>query len=378
MTRAALGLRRVDSLALTAEHAAVKFVTVLFTTLCCLAGSAEAEDKPVLLDAVSLNGPTLKTERTLKDGAPWGFRPYVELYVHFAGVEDDDVLLLQHKKGNKKWGKPQKCKVHYVWKNSGLARFICRAAEDISSNRAGAYSVSVSYKQTAAGNTFKDLDTYRYKVLKYNCDNRHVKRRWKPGQCFVIDYDHHLGEAWLRESHKDLNTPVKAVFTLWFKWKGSRPQEPKMRCYLDGKKVADFAYVENVRTEEYRPYKKANELNIKAMGWSKLDFSGKNLAFRREAKPIDTTSWPDHYYIEEHPGDYKCTITHDSEMVRELFFTVGKDGKLVRPECATSGKSLAVPTLNTPVKMVHKGGGAKFDRTAHKKGGYYGKGACTF
>jgi hypothetical protein len=359
---------------------AVAFIVALLVPHAAVAkdaAKAGQENKPLLYDALGKLGPVIKADRVIKEGFPWGWKPHAEFHLHYSSLEDDDVLELQHYKGRKKWGKAQKCKIHFQWKDDKLARFICQTPEDLATNKAGSYEIRVSLKQPGAGAVHKDIARFQYKVASHKCDNRHVKRRWKPSTCFTVDYDHHLGEAWLYEIHQDQHAPVHAGFTVWFKWEGSRPQDPKMRCYLGGKKIADFRFAKEYRTEEYRAYKKANQRNIKAIGWSKYTFFGDNLAFRKEAKSLSTVSWPNRFYLNENPGEYRCTITHDGDMVRELFFSVDKEGKVVRPDCKTK-PALVTPPTSYPVKIVHKGGGAKFNRRALKKGGNYGKGHCKF
>ena len=61
-------------------------------------------------------------------------------------------------------------------------------------NKTGAFSVKVSYKQTGAGKLHADLANYTYVVKKFN---QSWAARRGPIKGYYIDHDFRIGESWL-------------------------------------------------------------------------------------------------------------------------------------------------------------------------------------
>jgi hypothetical protein len=341
-----------------------------------LAGAAPARaEAPLVIDAFNRYHTSISTYRTVKEGFPWGWIPNVSIWIKFAGVESDDVLQLQHMQGRRKWGKPQKCRMRNHYKKVGLAMFECRADEKMGLNKGGKFAIQVSYKQAAADKLHKKIETLSYKVIKYKCDNRHVKRRWKPSSCFVVDHDLRMGEAWIAEVPKEDSAPVYIRMRTWFKYEDKAPNRPKLRCYLGDKKVAE-ASVERKQDEiTYRFYKKARGKGQRVT-WAKWYWHFYKMGTREPLKKISTVSYPDMYYLQKHPGVYRCVATADGDKLATLHFKVGDDGKIVDLPCQSSGKEATVRTLpRTHLIKVDYGKGAniKYDAKAFKKGPMWGR-----
>ena len=171
-------------------------------------------DAPVVIDATNSFQTSIGAYRVAREGFPWGWVPETSIIVKMDPVESDDVLMLQHLQGRKKWGPAQKCRLRHHWKPVGLAKFECRGEEKMAVNRGGKFAVRVSYKQGALDKLHENIATLHYKVIKHKCDNRHVKRRWRPSSCFVVDHDFRIGEAWITELTTDATTPTVATIRM--------------------------------------------------------------------------------------------------------------------------------------------------------------------
>ncbi len=310
-----------------------------------LAPTIAQGNPPVVIDASNSFQTTINAYRVAREGFPWGWVPNVSIIVKMDPIESDDVLVLQHFRGKRKWGAVQKCRLRQHWKAVGLAQFACRGDEKMAVNATGKFSVSVSYKQGAADKLHKKIETLHYKVIKYKCDNRHVKRRWKPSSCFVVDHDFRIGEAWMTELNTDATAPSYILLRTWFKYGDKGPYRPKARCYLAGKKVAE-AKVERKQTEvTYRSIRRPNDSGTRKT-WARWYWRFYDFATQPPTKTISTVSYPKVFYVSKNPGSYTCVITADGDKIATISFEVGADGKVVRPPCQGDTAAATVRTLD--------------------------------
>jgi hypothetical protein len=106
--------------------------------------------------------------------------------------------------------------------------------------------------------------------------------------------------------------------------------------------------------------------------WQQAEYFLYNLHPGPDAKG-SKGSWsrPQHW-MNENPGEYRCVVTGDGEILKELYFTVGKDGNIVKPPCqlASMNSMKHVTLLRTVNKKLSS---RKFDKKIGKKMGFEGR-----
>jgi hypothetical protein len=289
--------------------------------------------------------------------------PKVSLVFRVDDPESDDVILLQHYRGKRKWGPVQKCQIGDRQKTERrgkggkrlgyyLVHPVCMMDNKLATPRTGKFSVTVSYKVTGEGKTYKDLGTYTYTVKPYN-------HNWTPKgplKSFYVDQDHRMGEAWLY-----LPTNGKVEIWSWFKYDrdgAKHVRGGRMRCFVDGKKMK-FYDNPTSRTEVKVQHYTGN-LKHKTTYWG--------LWYWWAPRVGDELAGD---WLSKHPGKVRCALTQNGEIAREFFFEVDKDGNVVRPECQKSG---AVRSLDEEfvIKMTFKKNpDLKFDKRAFKRTPFY-------
>lgn len=285
--------------------------------------------------------------------------PKVSLVFRVEDPESDDVILLQHFRGRRKWGPVQKCQIgprqKTMRRGKGgkalgyyLVHPVCTMDQKYATPAAGRFAVKVSYRATGAGKTYKDLGHYTYTVKKYN----HNWTSRGPLKSFYVDHDHRMGEAW---AYLPLNDKLE-IWT-WFKYDRDGEKHvrgARVRCFVDGKKLT-FNDHPTRRTEiEFQHYR--GKLKHKTTTWGLWYWS----AYRTGGKMAQQ-------WIKEHPGTYRCTLTQNGEVARELYFEVDKQGKVVRPACQTSGAVRSLPGEHVIKLVFKKNADLKFNRRAFKR-----------
>lgn len=303
--------------------------------------------------------------------------PKVQVIVRMASARKDDVLEIQHMEGKKKWGPAQKCMPNgEPWKtdNTSLIKFDCQADDSaVNSKNAGEFSAVLSYIQTAAGKRQDAFATLKYNVLKFRADTKPKN----PDMKFVVDYDFHIGDAWMYpqiqgsnihpDYQHDPTAPLDAVMFTWLKWQKQEPSDPVMRCYLNGKEVAETTGG-SMGGGEYESYKDAKS-DIVKIGWSKYRFHFGKLVY---AKPLDPDSRGNYnglFAMNENPGDYTCKITHQGDVIRVINFSF-KGNDVVRSPCE---KDLVTFSPTSLLTVTEKKGDAPFAADAFKKNAFFGR-----
>lgn len=334
------------------------------------AAAARADDGPVVLDKWSrYHTNIVPYSQTLHPpkGKPVTWVPKVSLVIKVKDPESDDVVLLQHLKGRKKpWGKPQVCAIPSsgIIKRKGegndysLVVLTCKMDDKMGSRHSGIYGVRVSYKQTARGKVHKDLATFHYQVKQYN----HVWLAKKgPKKAFYIDHDFRMGEAWLYR-----RSDGRIQIWTWFKYDRAGSADvrgARLRCYNGDLKVP---FIDNPtrRTEiSYDHYTGNNKHRQTTWGlwyW----FSPR------------TGDLPTAEFLAKNPGTYRCVMTQKGEIAREIYFTVGADGKIVAPPCQSAEGPNRVRLVSDEFLLgmkVQKRLGLGYDPGAFKKRPLYGR-----
>ena len=333
---------------------------------------AQADNAPVALDKwgryhVNIN-PYMPNPSPPK-GQKVKWVPKVELVFRVVDPESDDIVLLQHYQGKKKWGPELKCPM-----SSGAAiprrgpggkelgysmvPFTCLMDEKLAISKTGAFSVKVSYKQTGMGKVHKDLGHYAYKIKTFNMI---WPGKRPPIKNFYADHDFRLGEAWLYQKGDG-----QLQIWSWFKYDrdgGNKVQGGRMRCFVGDKKMKMYENPTR-RTEIYfdhYPDRKTHNMTKWGLWywWTGRVGEGNGLDF-----------------LKANPGKYRCTLTQDGEIAREFFFEADSEGKIAGAPCEKPGDANGVRLLADEhlIKMTfNKGADIKFDKKAYKKSGLYGR-----
>jgi hypothetical protein len=294
--------------------------------------------------------------------------PKVYLVFRIADPESDDVALLQHYRGKKKWGPELKCKAGTPIPRRGpggktlgysMVPFTCLMDEKYAISKTGTFSVNVSYKQTGMGKVHKNLGRYTYQIKTFNMI---WPGKRPPIKNFYADHDFRMGEAWLYQKGDG-----QLQIWSWFKYGrngGNKVQGGRMRCFVGDKKLK-FYESPTRRTEIYfdhYPNRKTHNMTKWGLWywWTGRVGEGNGLDF-----------------LKANPGKYRCTLTQDGEMAREFFFEVGEEGRVKPSPCEKAGEAKGVRLLADEhmIKMTFKkGADIKFNKKAFKKSGLYGRG----
>jgi len=335
-----------------------------------LQGTAHADATPVSLDKwgryhVNIN-PYMPNPSPPK-GKKVKWVPRVELVFKVVDPESDDVALLQHYRGKKKWGPELKCKAGTAIPRRGaggkklgysLVPFNCLMDEKYAISKTGKFSVKVSYKVTGEGKEYKDLGLYAYTIKQFNMI---WPGKRPPIKNFYADHDFRMGEAWLYT-----NGDGQLQIWSWFKYDrhgGNKVQGGRMRCFVGDKKLK-FYKNPTRRTEIYfdhYPNRKTHNMTKWGLWywWTGTVGEGNGLDF-----------------LKANPGKYRCTLTQDGEIAREFHFEADAEGKITPAPCEKPGEASGVRLLADEhlIKMTFKkGADIKFNKKAFKKGGLYGR-----
>lgn len=108
--------------------------------------------------------------------------------------------------------------------------------------------------------------------------------------------------------------------------------------------------------------------------WKRWQFQWRDLLFDNNGT-FNRENFPKAFYVDKNPGVYTVKIYHNGQQIREMEFTVGSDGKFVRPSYADQ---IFVPyhTIILPVKVTAPD--EKWNATAWKTESFYGNPIAAF
>ncbi|MBL4634003.1 MAG: hypothetical protein JKY56_09025, partial [Kofleriaceae bacterium] len=191
---------------------------------------------------------------------------------------------------------------------------------------------------------------------------------------FAVNLDHRLGEGWLTRLGDGKRLGQEVRLSTWLKWDSQgEPRNVKMRCYKGSKKIGQFD--SHMRYDmKIVDYKKKGKDPARTT-WGKFVFHvkpdfGKGMV--KWAAPTGKDKNPAVFYLSENPGDYRCPVTFDGEVIREFTFKIA-DGALVEPSCATSSVHAANQHHMLSV-AIKKGLDPKFDTKAFATSAWFGLG----
>jgi hypothetical protein len=377
---------------------------VILVVSLALTGIAGAQDKPVLVDSIGgfqtlVRALVVPVNRGGKSVNGW--YPEASFVLKMDEIDSEDVVLLQWKLGAKKIGTPFTCKYLHHFKDLGLdysqtvnkvadktlplAFFTCALPRDRREKEAqtthGPFSLQLSFKKTLAGKTFE-----RFATLVGEATKLMQGARNNPLPTWGNEFDAMVPIATLerfvsvsRNRDGDLrNAQISAVghqladpyvlIRTWFKHhaRGSRSPVGKMVCMHKEKKIAE-AQCQDGRKYNYYAYPKKGAQEYEHTTWERQDCQLYNLKWKpREEGRLErrAAGFLPVFYLSQNPGEYKCTLLGEGEVLREISFSVGEDGNVVKSPCQVAVELL--PHVNL-VSVVEKKPLAPLDRKASRQ-----------
>lgn len=344
--------------------------TVLLLGLAA-APPALAGESPIVLDTI---GPRQTDVRAwVSPGKKITWTPVLDVFVRFTEAQPDDVLIYQLRRGGKKIGPAHTCNPRRIVATArqdptkpevpvGLVYFHCQPDKRKHGvARPGRYTIDLSYKQTVLGKLHKKVATLALDVIaiKHGSANR-------PQTTFTSVHDRRLTQALimpnttrsrmgpLLEDAAKLDAGVLgtkysdlgAAISVWFKTDGTHVRR-HMTCMYKGKVVARAAAAGGGSIRYWTfGRKKGSRQRVR---WQEARFPLHALRYDpvggitpERLKAAARSKW---MYLSKNPGTYRCVITAGGEVVKEVRFAVGDDGKLVKPACQAQVNALRHVTL---------------------------------
>lgn len=274
----------------------------------------------------------------------WRWVPKARFYFLVAAPESDDVALVRFTANGKPVGEELKCPLQSpMAAGDGLSVVAAECMPDVDAvGLTGPAKVvaHVGYRRTSAGEDARDLATYEYEVAAHKGTNGRRELH--------VERDERLGEAWvhLRQDGRGVE-----VFS-WFKEgdaDATRARTGKLRC-----KVGDAAMVMAEQTHDRFSSEWLDATKVK---------DGERTGYSYN---VFYTEDDGQAFMKAHPGEYRCAYTRSGELEREITFTVGEDGKPVKPPCQRGEAPLVrAPESTTIAKTTwKKPGDVAFDKGA--------------
>ncbi len=358
-------------------------------------------EKPWVLDTKGSYETILYMEGTTEtalERSRWGFNMVVR--VGHKKVTDDDRLSVQVYQGDQKLGAPSTCKPRGLEATGTIAHFDCnvpaRDKKDYVFKSSGEHTIKLGYT-TAAGASFKDFATLRLNALAFKSGSaKSPQVDWDNGhdmKLAVTTVEEDAGrKAYIPA---DEASPFLVIRT-WFKHK-TYTQVDRIECMYRGKKVAEAVPLRSHKFEvNHRTSSEEGEDVDVDMVWEQVVFklelmkprpgangdrSGKGVMAPmeplREPDDVDERFVPRLHWLDTNPGEYRCLIwdkplRDDGKVVKEVHFTVGEDGKVIKPPCQLA--SMNAPVSVTLARTVdHKVSDQSYDAAAGKTYGYHGR-----
>lgn len=193
----------------------------------------------------------------------------------------------------------------------------------------------------------KDYLVRTFKVAVYD-----FKGQWETWQIVPDDL---LASAWVYMAHDDENngTYRRPTLYLWFSNGGSL-NDATLRCTVDGtKKLADIPLSPQGGSDsgeieaDHQPLK-GDRLTYR---WQKSKMLMDILWGKRSTLKWDMAkTQAKDGVLSDNPGKWDCKLRHEGKAIRQILFTVDKDGMISQDEMQT-GKG-AIPVVSDRVVLV--------------------------
>ena len=342
---------------------------------------------PIILDSIghdeteiqAYGHPGTKTKPTR-----WSAK--LQFYVKYDQMEHDDAILIQVYKGSKKLGEPTPCQPKKHHPDFHVAYFECdapkkRSAYETLFETDGVHTIKLTYKKLIEGKEFKDFASFNLHVV-----NAKQGAANNPSLKWLTNHDMKLSVSTIEEginhSARNILTAKKAALRqwgeqaqslqiqTWFKTDKGARRNTKMTCLYKDKKIIESNGVPKKRYT-YWSFLEKGSMKKEEAQWTQHIYEMYNLHPRPNPKNPQYPQKGGHY-LSENPGDYRCVITGDGEVLKELFFKVGADGNIVKPACQMKSMN----TLHTVTLLAtkdHKLSTVGYDEKLGKKFGFEGR-----
>lgn len=350
-------------------------------------GSAAAEGGPVLLDTIGAFETEVGAQVQPLVKPAW--IPTYKFVVEFDGFDQNDVVLVQWKLGGKAMGKPVPCAPAAGIRDAQvnpqtpvvpahLLLFDCKHPKDSAVSRGGAFTLELVYKQTLVDKK-TPLATLEATAIELKQGSQN-----KQTSTWMASHDHRLTGAIIEEHinyGRDYNVMLQQValqhhdaaraaklggsthynIRFWTKYKQGGPTRMTMSCLLDGKPVVEGKHAGG-QTRSYWTYKGKDK---ESGDWAEQVFQFVKSRVYKQDDEAGVWMW------NEHPGDYRCVATAGGEIIKEVFFTIDAEGKVVDSPCQKQMRTLRHIRL-VRAKDTSRLTNTTFDAKAGKKG-YFGR-----
>ena len=350
-----------------------------------IVGPDAASDKPFIVDTIGAQETTFRAwahPGTKANPSRWSAR--LSFFVHYKDAADDDVVVISLHKGKKRLGKPTPCRPKRLYAEAALAAFECEAPKgrdhkDLFSTK-GVHTIKLTYRKVIEGKEFAN-----FAVLTVNVEQLKKGASNNPSVSWGESHDGKLTVSTIEEKSQNSNSNSDAFNALaaakgigvpymlvstWFK-REKRVERTKMTCMYKGKRIAEAQSTGNSKYSSYTYKKKGSPERID-QAWEQATYFLYAMHPRPDAKGSKGSWSTPQHWLNENPGDYKCVITGDGEIVKELYFKVGADGEVVKPACQR-GSMNALKTVTLLRTVNKKLSTVKYDKKVGKKAGYEGR-----
>ena len=196
-----------------------------------------------------------------------------------------------------------------------------------------------------------DQEEKEYLVRTFKANVHHFKGQWETWQIVPDDL---LGGGWIYMGHDEANDGRYRRPTLytWFA-AADGLGSATLRCTVDGKKLPDFELGTQGGSDageieaDHQP-KKGDRLTYK---WMKAKLLVEVLWGKRDTLKWDMAkTQPPDTVLGDNPGAWDCKLRNAGKAIRQLLFTVDKDGMITQDEIQT-GKN-PIPVVSPRVVFV--------------------------
>ena len=313
----------------------------------------------------------------------WGAK--LKFYLKYAELESDDTIMIDVRKDGASLGDPTPCQPKARVAETQLAYFECEAPGGRDYERFfssdGPHTVALTYRNLIMGTEFKDFAVFQVDVIaQMQGAANDPDLRWAAShdmKLSVSTIDEELphsnpndGGITLASRFAKRIDESRTVLRTWIKRdKGHHPT--KITCIYNGKRIDN---AEGFKDREHTAWSYAEKGSMERIQqqWIQLRFEMNGMLARANADGTKNSYSQPPHYLNENPGDYRCVLTGGGEIIKELFFSVGVDGEIVKPACQLgSMNSLVIVTLLE--SKDHKLSTVPYDEQAGRQSGFEGR-----
>ena len=342
------------------------------------------KEGPVILDTIGGFGTEFKAYGLPGTKAkPTRWLAQLQFYVKYKDIAKDDAVMIEVFKDGKSLGKPTSCQFKYHDKDFDLAYYQCDAPKMNSDyeglyQTGGPHTIKLTYKNLVEGKEFKD-----FAILKINVKKAMQGSANNPSLKWQTDHDMKLAVSTIQEggskrgiikyakeaAFRAGTQTTSMVINTWFKTGKKARNKTKMTCLYHDRRIAQ-ADSFKIGEFSYWSYLKKGSMEREEAHWVHHSYYLRTMYPRRHSKA--THGRKKGHFLNENPGEYRCVITGDGEVLKELFFRVGLDGNIVKPACQLESMN-TLSTVTLPAAEDKILSTTAYDKDIGKKYGFEGR-----